>query len=60
MLNWLKAFWRDESGDLLQNGIIMAIMAVIAVGALMFLGSKIKSMFTKTGSQLDQATNYSY
>lgn len=60
MLNWLKAFWRDESGDLLQNGIIMAIMAVIAVGALMFLGPKIKSMFAKTGSQLDQATNYSY
>lgn len=60
MLNWLKAFWRDESGDLLQTGIIMAIMAVIAVGGLVFLGPKIKSMFTKTGGQLDQATNYSY
>jgi len=56
----LKRFHKDESGDIVQTGIIMAILAALAVGALVFLGPKIKDMFTKTGGELDDATNYTY
>ncbi len=56
----LIQLWKDESGDILQNAIIMAILAVVAVGGLMFVAPKIKSLFTKTGGQLDSAGGYSY
>jgi len=53
-------FHNDENGDITQTGIIMGILAVVAVGALVFIGPKIKAMFTKGGNALDQgeATGY--
>ena len=56
----IKKFHEDEQGDIVQTGIIIGIMAVISVGALVFLGPKIKSMFDKAGGALDQgnATGY--
>lgn len=56
----LIQLWKDESGDILQNAIIMAILAVVAVGGLMFVAPKIKSLFDKTGGQLDSAGGFSY
>ncbi len=56
----LIQLWKDESGDILQNAIIMAVLAVVAVGGLMFIAPRIKSLFTKTGSQIDSAGGYSY
>lgn len=59
-LKQVKGFYKDESGDILQVGIVMGILAVIAVGALVFLGPKIKSMFSHTGAQLDKAQQVTY
>lgn len=55
-----KGFYKDESGDILQTGIIMGILAVIAVGALVFIGPKIKDMFDKSGAALDQGKSVTY
>lgn len=60
LINKVKDFYLDESGDILQVGIVMGILAVIAVGALVYIGPKIKAMFDKSGSALDQGKNVSY
>jgi Flp pilus assembly pilin Flp len=51
---------RDERGGVTETAIILAIMAVIAIGGLTFLGPKIKDMFTKAGNQLDSGNAYTY
>jgi Flp pilus assembly pilin Flp len=56
----IRAFIRDERGDILQTGIIVGIFAVLAVGGLMFLAPKIKAMFEKSGAALDNGSGYSY
>ena len=56
----LVDFYRDERGDIVQTAIIVAIMATIAIGGLVFLGPKIKSNFTKTGNELDTGSNFGY
>lgn len=60
MLKKLITFHKDERGDLVQTGIIIALFAILAVGAIMYLGPKIKNLFSKTGSEIDKASNYSY
>lgn len=56
----IKQFHNDEQGDIVQTGIIIGILAVVAVGALVFLQPKIKQMFTKGGDALDQGNSVSY
>ena len=60
VIRMVKQFHQDEKGDIVQTGIIIGILAVVAVGALVFIGPKIKAMFTKGGGALDQgaATGY--
>lgn len=53
-------FHNNERGDIVQTGIILGILAVVAVGALLFLQPKIKAMFNKTGDALDQGNATSY
>lgn len=60
MLEKLVVFHKDENGDIMQTGIIMGILAVVAVGALVFLGPKIKAMFDKAGGALDQGNATTY
>jgi Flp pilus assembly pilin Flp len=60
LIKKVKGFYKDESGDILQVGIIMGILAVIAVGALVYMGPKIKAMFDKSGSALDQGKGVNY
>lgn len=56
----LKEFHNNEEGDIVQTSIIIGIFAVIAIGALVFLGPKVKAMFTKAGTSLDSGAKYSY
>ena len=55
ILNKIKKFHNDENGDIVQTGIIIGILATIAVGALVILGPKITALFTKGGAALDKA-----
>lgn len=56
----VKQFHNDENGDIVQTGIILGILSVVAVGALVFMGPKIKAMFTKSGNALDQGNAVGY
>lgn len=60
LLKNLLAFHSDENGDIVQTGIIIGILAVMAVGALVFLQPKIKGMFDKAGDALDEAERTTY
>lgn len=60
VIDKVKQFHNDEKGDIVQTGIILGILSVIAVGALVFMGPKIKAMFTKSGNALDQGSAASY
>ncbi|MHB1418663.1 MAG: hypothetical protein ACYCX4_03610 [Bacillota bacterium] len=55
-----RAFHKDENGDILQVAIVMGILAVIAVGGLVFLKPKITDMFNKTGGEIDTAKSQNY
>ena len=56
----VKKFHKNERGDIVQTGIIIGILAVVAVGAMVFIGPKIKTMFTSGGNALDQGSQQSY
>jgi pilus assembly protein Flp/PilA len=41
------AFWRDEDGqDLLEYALLVALIALVAVGAVQLAGGKVKDIFT--------------
>ena len=56
----IKRFHENEDGDIVQTSIIIGIFAVIAIGALIFLGPKVKAMFDRAGESLDEGAEYSY
>jgi Flp pilus assembly protein, pilin Flp len=60
LIEKIKQFHNDEQGDIVQYGIIIGILAVISVGALVFLSPKIKQMFDKGGAALDEGNGVSY
>lgn len=44
--NVLKEFWNEEEGQSLSEyGLILALIAVVAIAALTLLGDNIKAMF---------------
>lgn len=44
--NVLKEFWKEEEGQSLSEyGLILALIAVVAIAALTLLGDNIKAMF---------------
>jgi len=41
------SFWRDEDGqDLLEYALLVALIALVAVGAVQLAGGKVKDIFT--------------
>ncbi|MGH7551131.1 MAG: Flp family type IVb pilin [Gemmatimonadota bacterium] len=46
MLDLLKAFWTDESGqDLVEYAMLLALIALIVIGAVALLGQGIEDTF---------------
>lgn len=60
VINDLKVFHENENGDIVQTSIIIGVFAVLAIGALTFLGPKIKSMFDQAGKSLDGGAKIKY
>lgn len=62
MMSTLKtkvmAFHKDEQGDIVQTGIVLGILAVLALGAMMFLRAPIERLFTRAGSEIDNAAGF--
>ncbi len=56
----IKSFHKNDSGDVVQTAILTAVFAVLAIGGYLFLGPKVKNLFTKAGSELDKGSSYKY
>lgn len=53
MRNLLARLWKDESGQgMVEYGLILALVAVLAVGALRLLGDRVEQTFTEVQSGL--------
>ncbi len=60
MLKILKRFVRNEEGaTAIEYGLIAALVAVAAIGALESMGGSLSGAFTEVGDQLDAAVTES-
>lgn len=51
LMNWLK---NEESGQgMVEYGLIIVVVALIAVAGLQLLGGGLKTFFTKTNTQIN-------
>jgi len=56
----VKMLKRAKKGQsLVEYGLILALVSVIAIAALQLLGGKINDSVTRAGNQLDNASNNS-
>ena len=51
-----KAFWSDESGqDLAEYALLIALIALVVIGAVTLLGTSIQTVFTNIATALGGA-----
>ncbi len=49
----MKNLWQDENGQgMVEYGLIIALVAVVAIAGLTLLGPKLKTMFTNISTQI--------
>jgi pilus assembly protein Flp/PilA len=54
LMNWLK---NEESGQgMVEYGLILALIAVVVIGALTLLGGKVGNIFTQVDGKLTVTT----
>ena len=52
-MSMLKNFVRDEEGaTMVEYGLMLALIAVVCIGAVQIIGTKANATFTKIGSSL--------
>lgn len=52
----MKNFFKDESGQgMVEYGLIIALVAIVVIGALTLLGPEIEKVFTKATTELTEA-----
>jgi pilus assembly protein Flp/PilA len=55
MRGFLRALWRDESGQgLVEYALIIALVAIAVIAALALLGGRIGNIFDRIGNTLDR------
>ena len=55
-INRLRALGHDESGqDLLEYALLVALIALVAVGAVTLSGQSVNTIFTNIGNALTKA-----
>ena len=47
---------RDDGQGLAEYALILALIAIVAIAALLFMGSQVSDKLSVIGSQLDSAT----
>ncbi len=58
MSNALWVFWGDERGqDLAEYGMLVALIAIVAIAALTLLGGNIDGLFTTVSTTLTGVAN---
>ena len=56
MQNFLTKLWNDESGqDLVEYALLLAFIAILAIGAITLLGENIRDFFNDTAAQIPGA-----
>jgi pilus assembly protein Flp/PilA len=56
MFNWIKSFVRDEEGaTATEYAVMLALIIVVALGAISALGTRVNQAFTDTSDALDAA-----
>jgi pilus assembly protein Flp/PilA len=57
MLRYLKSFVREEAGqDLLEYALLVALISLVAIGAVTAAGGSVNDIFTAIAGQLGSAT----
>ena len=57
MVQFIKGFWQDEEGvTAIEYGLIAALIAVVIIGALQVVGTRLDAVFDKIGTELTNAT----
>jgi pilus assembly protein Flp/PilA len=52
----LAAFLKDESGaTAIEYGLIIALVAIAAIGGMRYLGTELGALFTRAGNTLQAA-----
>jgi pilus assembly protein Flp/PilA len=54
-LTWLRTLKREEGQDLAEYALLLALIAIAAVGALTALGGQIRDVFNAITAALDAA-----
>ena len=52
LLGWLQALDREDGQGLAEYALILALIAVIAIAALIFLGGQISQVLSSIGNAL--------
>lgn len=55
MHNWKKVLKNQQGQGLSEYGLIIALIAVVSIGALIFLGPKIADKFFDVGKKIQDA-----
>jgi Flp pilus assembly pilin Flp len=56
LINFVKAFSKNEEGqDLLEYALLVALIALIAIGAVQMAGGSVATIFTSIATQLGNA-----
>lgn len=57
--NWLKARFNvdDRGASLVEYALLVALIAVVCIGAITFLGNQADEGFSKTGNAISAANN---
>ncbi|UMZ75039.1 Flp family type IVb pilin [Natranaerofaba carboxydovora] len=54
MLNQLKRLWSEEDGQgMVEYGLILALVSVVAIGALLLLGEGLEGIFGEVEESLE-------
>lgn len=57
LVNYFRSFAKDESGqDLLEYALLVALIALVAFGAIQLAGSSVNNIFTNIASKLSAAS----
>ena len=56
MFNWIKSFVRDEEGaTATEYAVMLALIIVVALGAISALGTRVNQAFSDTSTALENA-----
>jgi len=57
LINRLRAFVRDEEGqDLLEYALLIALIALVCVGAVALAGTRVSTVFTNIAGSIPAGT----